>query len=124
MDAERERLRERAAVVAEQILGGAESFLASERQRIANLEFFEEVSILRHLRTGWDGKIWVQRHGVDPSDDNGPIDVITMDGGYLGSYRAGALGMPAAFGPDGLVAFVEEDELGVETVVVKRVVGS
>lgn len=124
MDAERDRQRERVAVVAEQILGGAESFLASERMRIANLEFFEEVSILRHLRTGWDGEIWAQRHGADPFDDNGPIDLITMDGGYLGSYRAGALEMPAAFGPDGVVAFVEEDELGVRTVVVKRATGS
>ena len=31
--------------------------------------------------------------------------------------------IPDAFGPGGLVAFVERDELDVETVVVKRVVG-
>lgn len=28
--------------------------------------------------------------------------------------------MPAAFGPEGLVAFIETDELGVDAVVVKR----
>ena len=47
-----------------------------------------------------------------------------MDGRYLGSYRAGSIEMPDAFGPDRLIAFMEEDELGVQTVVVKRVVGS
>ena len=31
--------------------------------------------------------------------------------------------MPSAFGPDGLVAFVERDELDVQTVVVKRLPG-
>ena len=28
--------------------------------------------------------------------------------------------LPSAFGPDGMVAFIETDELGVNTVVVKR----
>ena len=70
--------------------------------------------------TGWHGEIWVQRHGREPHDDNGPIDVLTMDGRYVGTYSAGAVEMPAAFGPDGLVAFIETDELGVDAVVVKR----
>ena len=91
-----------------------------ELERLDNLVFFDEVSIVRNLRTGWDGEIWVQRHGDEPGDDAGPIDVLTMDGRYIGSYRAGAIRMPAAFGPDGLVAFIELDELDVETVVVKR----
>ena len=89
-------------------------------ERIEGLEFFDEVSIVRNLGTGWDGEIWVQRHGQDPSDDNGPIDVLTMEGGYVGTYPAGALEMPAAFGPDGLVAFIERDEFDVKTVVVRR----
>ena len=33
------------------------------RERIANLDFFDEVSVLRGLRTTWNGKIWVQRRG-------------------------------------------------------------
>lgn len=97
--------------------------LRIERVRNANLEFYEVVSMLRDLGTSWDGEIWVQRHGEEPSDDNGPIDVLTMDGRYVGSYRAGAVAMPDAFGPDGLVAFIETDDLDVETVVVKRVAG-
>ncbi|MCY3547389.1 MAG: hypothetical protein OXH49_10975 [Gemmatimonadetes bacterium] len=42
------------------------------------------------------------------------------DGRYLGSYPAGTMSLPAAFGPDGLVAFVEMNDLQVQTVVVKR----
>ncbi|MDE2793952.1 MAG: hypothetical protein OXL34_03950 [Gemmatimonadota bacterium] len=44
------------------------------------------------------------------------------DGRYHGSYRAGTTGIPDAFGPDGLGAYVESNELGVQTVVVRKVV--
>ena len=94
------------------------------RERIANLEFFDVVSIVRDLRTGWDGQIWVRRHGEEPSDDLGPIDVLTMDGRYLGTHPPGTAAMPDAFGPDGLVAFIERNELDVQTVVVRRLAGS
>ena len=122
IDAEMDRQRKESAGIADRILGGVESFLQSERYRIANLEFFEEVSILRELGTGWNGEIWVQRHGEEPHDDLGPIDVLAMDGRYIGTYPAGATAMPDAFGPDGLAAFIERDELDVRTVVVKRLV--
>lgn len=92
------------------------------RARIEELEFFEEVSIVRGLRTDWTGGIWVQRHGEEPGDNDGPIDVLTMDGEYVGTYPAGMIEMPDGFGPDGLVAFIETDELDVETVVVRRLV--
>ena len=61
------------------------------------------------------------RRGEDLHGD-GPIDVLTADGRYLGSYPAGTMPLPSAFGPEGLLAFIEQNELGVETVVVKRVV--
>ncbi|MCE2455564.1 MAG: hypothetical protein J4G12_07040 [Gemmatimonadetes bacterium] len=48
-------------------------------------------------------------------------DVITSDGRYVGTFPAGATAMPAAFGPDGLAAFVEIDDLDTPTVIVKRV---
>ena len=47
-----------------------------------------------------------------------------MDGRYLGTYPAGAVAMPDAFGPDGLVAFIERNEQDVQTVVVRRMAGS
>ncbi|MDE2793629.1 MAG: 6-bladed beta-propeller [Gemmatimonadota bacterium] len=84
------------------------------------LGFFDEVSIVRGLRTNWDGEIWVRRHGEEPGDDDGPIDVLTMHGRYIGTYPVGEVALPAAFGPDGLVAFIERDEMDVRHVVVKR----
>ena len=81
--------------------------------------FYPELSVLHTLATTWDGHIWVQRRGPYP-DTDGPIDVLTADGDYIGTLPAGTPGMPAAFGPEGLVAFIELDELDVATVVVRR----
>ena len=106
------RLEERAAPGAN---------LRERRRQIEELEFHTELSVIRGLGTTWDGEIRVLRRGEGPRDD-GPIDVLDADGRYLGSYRAGATRIPDAFGPGGLGAYVESDELGVQTVVVRRVV--
>ena len=45
---------------------------------------------------------------------------MTPDGEYVGTYSAEATGMPDAFGPDGLAAFIELDEFDVASVVVRR----
>lgn len=94
-----------------------------ERERIDNLEFHPVVPVIRGLATTWDGDIWVLRRGEEPLGD-GPIDVVAADGRYLGSHPAGATAIPDAFGPGGLVAFIERNELNVETVVVRRLAGS
>lgn len=86
---------------------------------VETLQFYSEVPVVRALGTTWDGNIWVQRRGEEPASD-GPIDVLDIDGRYLGSYPAGAIEMPAAFGPGGLMAFIERDELDLQTVVVGR----
>lgn len=129
--ADRERRRRNLEATPDEDLGGrtivgiSRESPASVRNRrlgdIENLQYPDEVPVIRGLGTTWDGDIWVLRRGEDPTSD-GPIDVIAYDGRYLGSYPAGFTRMPHAFGPDGLVAFIEEDELGVESVVVKRVV--
>ena len=89
------------------------------RERIRNMEFYHEVPVVRDLQTSWEGTIWVLRRGEEPASD-GPIDVLTPDGRYIGTYAAGATGMPDAFGPDGLAAFIERDEFDVASVVVRR----
>ena len=89
------------------------------RERIQNMEFFHEVPVVRDLQTSWDGTIWVLRRGEEPASD-GPIDVLTPDGRYVGTFAAGATEMPDAFGPDGLAAFIERDEFDVASVVVRR----
>ena len=93
--------------------------LETRRNDIETLQFFAEVPIVRGLRTGWEGTIWIQRAGGYAVGD-GPVDVLAADGGYLGSFRPGTTTIPAAFGPDGLVAFIAVDELEVESVVVRR----
>lgn len=96
-----------------------EGLIASRRAYLDALPFADEVPVVLDLRTTWEGRIWVRRRAENLIGD-GPIDVLTTDGRYLGSYSSDTA-MPAAFGPAGLLAFVERDELGVNMVVVKRV---
>lgn len=90
------------------------------REEIESRQFFEEIPVLSALRTTWDGAIWVQRRGEEPWDPFGPIDVMRADGKYVGTFPAGATQMPSAFGPNGLVAFIERDELDIPGIVVQR----
>lgn len=48
------------------------------------------------------------------------IDVWNPDGRYVGTPPPDDRPMPDAFGPDGLAAWVELDELDVPTVIVGR----
>ena len=81
--------------------------------------FYPELPVIRSLSATWEGRIWVMRQGEELRED-GPIDVLTADGGYVGTYRTGATKMPDAFGPGGLAAFIEFDEFDVARVVVRR----
>ena len=89
------------------------------RAQLESTEFYHEIPVVRILRTSPEGTIWVRRSGSEPGT-NGPIDLIAADGRYLGSFASNATGLPSAFGPDGLVAFVQTDDLDVQTVVVSR----
>ena len=105
-------------------LGGDYADIAKEmsdrnRRRAESTVFYHEIPVVRDLRTTWSGNIWVQRRSNELASV-GPIDILTSDGRYLGTYPAAATAMPAAFGPDGLIALVERDELDVQTVVVRR----
>ncbi|MXX71573.1 MAG: hypothetical protein F4Y73_06885 [Gemmatimonadetes bacterium] len=85
-----------------------------------DVPFYPELSVIEALTATWDGGIWVQRRAEELGDNAGPIDVLTMDGRYVGTYPAGVVALPDAFGPNDLAAFIETDEMDVETVVVKR----
>ena len=89
------------------------------RGQIEQMEFYPELPVLLNLRTGWGGKIWAVRRGSQPTEP-GAIDVLTPAGQYVGTFAAGSMELPAAFGPEGLVAFIQRDELDVPTAVVKR----
>ena len=49
-----------------------------------------------------------------------PSTYSTRTASTWGPFAASAPGMPAAFGPDGLVLYWETDDLDVPTIVVKR----
>ena len=95
-----------------------EGAVRSQRKFLEARPAAGEVPVVRNLRTTWDGEIWVQRRGDQPVSD-GPIDVLTPDGRYLGSYPAGTP-IPDAFGPQGLVAYIETGDLEQYTVRVRR----
>ena len=95
-------------------------FLANRRRaELELMEFHHEIPVVRDLRTSREGTIWIRRRGDEPESD-GPIDLITADGRYLGTFTRDATDMPSVFGPNGLVAFVEKNDLDVPTVVVRR----
>ena len=132
INAERNRRLRELAAIPDERLGGVLGTINGQpirldpdvdrqrrRERIENLEFFYELSVIRGLAVAWDGTIWVRRRGEEPESD-GPIDLLTPDGTYLGSLPAEGTAIPEAFGPGGLAAYIETDELGVKTVVVGR----
>ena len=80
--------------------------------------FYPEIPVLWSLATTWEGRIWVRR-GDGESGGPGPIDVLTSDGGYVGTFAADTK-VPDAFGPNGTAAFIEFDEFEVPRVVVRR----
>ncbi len=84
-----------------------------------DVPFYPELSVIRALAATWDGRIWVLRRDGFP-DADGAIDVLSPSGEYAGTFPAGSITLPDAFGPDGLVGFIERDEMDVESVVVRR----
>ena len=122
----------------QQLAAMMEGLMDGMRDMVENASFMPEVPLVRDLRTTWDGAVWVQRWGSDPlaqipgaesSDDPEPggeeaaegwIDVLTPGGEYVGTFSLEETSMPRAFGPGGLVAFVETDEFDVPTIIVKR----
>ena len=89
------------------------------RGQIEAMEFFDEIPVVVDLTTSWEGTIWVLHRGGGGAEGN-RIDLISSDGRYLGTFPPGSTAMPSAFGPDGLVAFVETDDLDVPYVAVRR----
>ena len=61
----------------------------------------------------------MRRRGEEPESD-GPINVLTAEGGRTSAPTRRHDRDADAFGPDGLAAFIELDEFDVATVVVRR----
>lgn len=82
-------------------------------------EYYHEIPVISGMAVSPAGTLWLQR-GLTDRSANGPIDLVRWDGRYLGTLAAGGLQPPSAFGPDGLAAWIERDELDVQRVVVRR----
>ena len=95
-------------------------FRSMHLEAIENMQFFPQVPVIAALRATWDGNLWVERSTEPGTSEPGPIDVLAPDGLYIGTFPAGRLAMPDAFGPDGLAAFLGTDEFDVPVVTVRR----
>lgn len=92
------------------------------RSSIEQRRYYHEIPAIGFMTAGWDGTLWIERTAEDWWED-GPVDVVTPEGDYLGTVPA-EVGVPSAFGPDGLAAWVELDELDVATIRVVRLPAS
>ena len=92
-----------------------------EREGVEGRTFAAELPVLYDLDVDWDDRIWLGRWGPT-GDDDGPTDIVTPDGDYIGTLPPDGLRTPDAFGPDGLMAYIELDEMEVPTVRVVRLI--
>ena len=88
------------------------------RRQIGNMVFPAEIPVIASIAVDWSDRIWVQRTALP--GEPGPTDILKADGRYLGTIPPEGPRIPAAFGPDGLLAYIETDELGVQRVRVVR----
>ena len=119
MEAERERYREREA---SEVVSSGGVNVQVEREGVEGRTFAAELPVLYDLAVDWDDRIWLERWGPTGADD-GPTDIVTPDGDYIGTLAPDGLRTPDAFGPDGLLAYIETDEMDVPTVRVVRLIG-
>jgi hypothetical protein len=95
-----------------------EQIQAMLRNQMEQMSFWHEIPVITRLAADPGGRLWVERSaGIR---EEGPIDLLTAEGEYLGTVPAGGLRTPMAFGPGGLAAWVELDDLEVPYVRVGR----
>ena len=120
-EAERERYRERYP----QASSPSDALAAQvvvRREGAESLIFADEVPVLNGIEVDWEDRIWVERTGPTGDGDDGPIDIVTPAGNYIGTLPPVGLRTPDAFGPGGLMAFIERGDLDVHTVRVVRLI--
>lgn len=103
-----------------EVLAMIDRYREAQRAGVENMQFHPEVPVIAAVRVTWEGRLWIERSTEPGASEPGPIDVLTPDGRYVGTFPAGRLKMPDAFGPDGLAAFVDTDEFDVPIITVRR----
>ena len=94
---------------------------ALTQSTIPDMDFASEVPVISGLSVDHENRIWVTRAAED-GVSAGPVDILTPAGGYFGTLSADEFQAPDAFGPGGLMAYVELDDFGVPTLRVVRLV--
>lgn len=89
------------------------------RDHAKQMTFARHIPVIAAVGVDSEDRIWVSRTARDGSS-RGPTDIFAVDGNYLGTLANEDVGMPYAFGPDGLMAYVERDQLGAPVVRVIR----
>ena len=127
--AERERRREAFEELADIHMEGlglveglGEQMRANQLAQVDNMVFTEVIPVIAGMAVDAGDLIWVERTGPG-GDGPGLIDILTADGVYIGTLPADGPRIPDAFGPDGLMAYIETDELDVPVVRVIRLAG-
>ena len=85
---------------------------------LKDLEFADEIPVIRKIAVDWNDRLWITRSNESGTD--GPIDLLEADGRYAGTLLDTR--RPDAFGPDGLLAYIDDHELGLHSVVVVRII--
>ena len=102
---------------------GSESGASAQAEQIrqallGRMKFADEIPVISGLAVDGEDRIWVKRTTEYGALD--PTDVLTADGGYVGTLSPDELRLPNAFGPGGLMAYVETDEMDAPIVRVIR----
>ena len=129
MAAERERRREalsEAATATTDATGFLEADLieqmrANQLAQVNDMVFTDVIPAIAGMAVDAGDLIWVERTGPG-GDGPGPIDILTADGEYIGTLPADGPRIPDAFGPGGLMAYIEVGEFDVPIVRVIRLV--
>lgn len=101
--------------------GMVEELMATLEAQVEDMVFTDVIPVIANLAVDRNDVVWIARTGPGAGGP-GPTDLLTSDGGYLGSLPADGLRIPNAFGPDGLMAYIEAGELDVPVVRVIRLV--
>ena len=118
-EAERERYRERYPQASSDAPAAQ---MSVRREGAESLTFATEVPVLTGIKVDWEDRVWVKRTGPTGDGDDGPIDIVTPAGDYIGTLPPDGLRTPDAFGPGGLMAYIESGDLDVPTVRVVRLI--
>lgn len=119
-DREAERQRRLGHLIEEAASTPPQVRAAAEKQ-VKELKFAEVMPVIQELSVDPAGRIWIRR-GTSVDQKGGFVDLVAGDGTYLGTFADTRI--PVAYSPGGLAAYMVENELGVQQVIVRRVPGT